>query len=135
LQKALAGEITQRTHNEDALQTAIKTSEFLFGNGSLEFLQSLNHEEVLDVFEGIPQFPVSKDELSAGIIVADLLAEKTKVFPSKGEARKMIQGGGVAINKEKVADAAQTVTSEDLLNGKYLVAQKGKKNYFLLIAE
>jgi tyrosyl-tRNA synthetase len=135
LQKALAEEITQRTHNEDALQTAIKTSEFLFGNGSLEFLQSLNHEEVLDVFEGIPQFPVSKDELSAGIIVADLLAEKTKVFPSKGEARKMIQGGGVAINKEKVADAAQTVTSEDLLNGKYLVAQKGKKNYFLLIAE
>ncbi len=135
LQKALSEEITIRTHSEAALQTALKTTEFLFGTGSLEFLQSLSHEEVLDVFDGVPQFVISKDELVSGINVADLLAEKSQVFPSKGEAKKMIQGGGVAVNKEKVQDPAQTFTAETLVNGKYLVAQKGKKNYFLLIAE
>ena len=134
LQKALAEEITERTHGADALHTAIKTSEFLFGGGSLEFLQKMDDEELLDVFEGIPQFEISKEELVSGINVADLLAEKTKVFPSKGEARKMIQGGGVSLNREKVADVAQVFTRENLINGKFLVAQKGKKNYFLLIA-
>ena len=134
LQKALAEEITIRTHGEEALQTALKTSEFLFGGGSLEFLRQLNEEEVLDVVEGIPQFTISRGELSAGINVADLLAEKSKVFPSKGEARKMIQGGGVAVNKEKVADPSQMFSSADLINEKFLVVQKGKKNYFLLIA-
>lgn len=135
LQKALAREITVRTHSEEALETALKTSDFLFGNGSLEFLQSLAHEGVLDVFEGIPQFNISKDELSAANLdIADLLAEKTTVFSSKGEARKMIAGGGVSINREKVTDAAMTVSSSNLINDKYLVVQKGKKNYFLLIA-
>jgi len=134
LQKALASEITARTHSEAALQTALKTSEFLFGNGSLAFLEELSDEEVLDVFEGVPQFEVSKNELSDGINITDLLAEKSKVFPSKGEAKKMIQGGGVSVNKEKVNDPAQLFTAENLINGKYLVAQKGKKNYFLLTA-
>ncbi|MGV3510190.1 MAG: tyrosine--tRNA ligase, partial [Sphingobacteriaceae bacterium] len=135
LQKALAEEITGRTHSEEALQTALKTSEFLFGTGSVDFLNQLNDEEVLEVFEGVPQFKISKSELSSGISVTDLLAEKSQVFASKGEARKMIQGGGVALNREKVADAADIINAEKLVKGKYLIAQKGKKNYFLLIAE
>jgi tyrosyl-tRNA synthetase len=135
LQKALAEEITIRTHSEDALQTALKTSEFLFGTGSVDFLMQLNHEEVLEVFEGVPQFRISKAELASGINVTDLLAEKSQVFASKGEAKKMIQGGGVAINREKVADPAEVINVDKLVNGMYLIAQKGKKNYFLLIAE
>ncbi|WP_276359718.1 tyrosine--tRNA ligase [Daejeonella sp. H1SJ63] len=134
LQKALAEEITIRTHSDDALQTALKTSEFLFGNGSLEFLQSLSETEIMEVFEGLPQFKISKDELAAGITATDLLAEKTAVFPSKGEARKMITGGGVSVNKEKVPDPVQLFSSANLIKGKFLVAQKGKKNYFLIIA-
>ena len=135
LQKALAEEITIRTHSFDALQTALKTSDFLFGNGSLEFLNSLSKEDVLEVFEGLPQFTLAKNEFSAGINATDLLAEKTTVFPSKGEARKMISGGGVSINKEKIADPALILTTENLINGIFLVAQKGKKNYYLIIAE
>ena len=135
LQKALAAEITVRTHSEDALQTALKTSDFLFGNGPVDFLEQLSDEGVLEVFEGVQQFNVSKNELAAGLSATDLLAEKSKVFPSKGEARKMIQGGGVAINREKLADATQILNVDSLVKGKYLIAQKGKKNYFLLIAE
>ena len=134
LQKALAEEITIRSHSDDALQTALKTSDFLFGNGSLEFVSKLSHNEVLEVFEGIPQFSVSRDELSAGINATDLLAEKTQVFSSKGEARKMITGGGVSINRDKISDPGQIFTVSNLIKGKYLVAQKGKKNYFLIIA-
>ena len=135
LQKALAEEITIRTHSQEALQTALKTSDFLFGNGTLEFLNSLSKEDVLEVFEGLPQFTISKGELSAGINLTDLLAEKTSVFPSKGEARKMISGGGVSINKEKIADPALILNAENLINGEFLVAQKGKKNYFLISVE
>lgn len=135
LQKALAEEITIRTHSDEALQTALKTSEFLFGNGSLEFINSLSNEEVLEVFEGLPQFTISINELAAGINLTDLLAENTSIFPSKGEARKMISGGGVSINKEKLADPTLEIATENLINGRYLVAQKGKKNYFLIIAE
>ena len=135
LQKALAGEITVRTHSEETLETALKTSDFLFGNGSLEFLSGLDHNGVLDVFEGISQYSISKADLQGGLSATDLLAEKTSVFPSKGEARKMMQGGGVSVNKVKITDAAQLFVAEDLLNGRYLVVQKGKKNYFLLIAE
>lgn len=135
LQKALAEEITVRTHSFDALQTALKTSDFLFGNGSLEFLNSLSTEDILEVFEGLPQFTINMDEFSAGINATDLLAEKTTVFPSKGEARKMISGGGVSINKEKISDPGLILNTKNLINGKFLVAQKGKKNYFLIMAE
>ncbi|NEU08641.1 tyrosine--tRNA ligase [Flavihumibacter sp. R14] len=135
LQKALAKEITVRTHSEEALETALKTSDFLFGNGSLDFLSGLDHSGVLDVFDGIPQFSIPKADLLAGVSATDLLAEKTSVFPSKGEARKMMQGGGVSINKVKVTDAAEVLTADKLINNRYLVVQKGKKNYFLLIAE
>ncbi len=133
LQKALANEITVRVHSKEALQMAIKTSDFLFGNGSLEFLKSLSDTEILDVFDGVPQFKIAKAELIVGIHATDLLAEKAGVFTSKGEARKMIQGGGVSINKEKLSDANQIFDVNQLINDQYLVVQKGKKNYFLLI--
>jgi len=134
LQKALAEDITIKTHSEEALETAIKTSEFLFGNGSLEFLKSLPESQVLEMFEGILQFNISKSELSTGIDAASLLAEKAAVFPSKGEAKKLIQGGGVSVNKEKIADPMQVFNTAHLINDKFIVVQKGKKNYFLLIA-
>src|SRR5579863_8680418 len=102
LQKALAMDITIRTHGEAEYHKAIKSSEFLFGNTGIEFLNELNDSEVLGLFEGLPNFSISSEELKGGINVADLLAAKTTVFPSKGEAKKMIQGGGVAINKTKV---------------------------------
>ena len=135
LQKALAEEITVRSHSEEALQTALKTSEFLFGGGSLDFLNGLTSDAVLEVFEGLPQFTIAKSELSEGINVTDLLAEKTSVFPSKGEARKMITGGGVSVNKQKIDDPAHSFSVTDLINNRFLVAQKGKKNYFLIISE
>jgi len=135
LQKALAEDITIKTHSVEALETAIKTSEFLFGNGSLEFLKSLSEKQVLEMFEGIPQFNILKAELADGIDAATLLAEKATVFPSKGETKKLIQGGGVSVNKEKVTDVMQVFNAENLINDKFIVVQKGKKNYFLLIAE
>jgi tyrosyl-tRNA synthetase len=135
LQKALAEEITIRTHSEEALQTALRTSEFLFGTGSIDFLNQLNDDEIAEVFEGVPQFHISKDELAAGISLMDLLADKSQVFASKSEAKKMIVGGGVSLNREKLADPVQLIGSDNLVRGKYLIAQKGKKNYFLLKAE
>jgi tyrosyl-tRNA synthetase len=131
----LAEDITVRTHSAEALETAIKTSEFLFGNGSLEFFKTLSSGQVLEIFEGIPQFTISKAELEEGIDAATLLAEKSAVFASKGEAKKLIQGGGVSVNKEKLNDPAQRITGADLLNEQFVIVQKGKKNYFLLIAE
>lgn len=135
LQKALAEDITIKTHSVEALETAIKTSEFLFGNGTLEFLKSLSANQVLEMFEGIPQFNISKAELSQGIDVATLLVEKANVFPSKGETKKLIQGGGVSVNKEKVTDGMQVFNAGHLINDQFIVVQKGKKNYFLLIAQ
>lgn len=134
LQKALAEDITIRTHSEAALETAVKTSEFLFGNGSLEFFKTLSEAQVLEIFEGIPQFSISKTELTEGIDAATLFAEKSNVFASKGEAKKLIQGGGVSVNKEKLKDPADKLTINDLLNDQFIIVQKGKKNYYLLIA-
>lgn len=134
LQKALAEDITVRTHSGDALQTAIKTSEFLFGNGSLDFFKTLTEDQVLEIFEGIPQFVVNKHDLESGVDTATLLAEKTAVFSSKGEAKKLIQGGGVSVNKEKISDPAARMDVSSLLNNRFIIVQKGKKNYFLIIA-
>lgn len=134
VQKALAKDITIRTHDEESYETAIKTSDLLFGNGSVDFLDSLDHEEVLDVFDGVPQYKIDKTRLESGLNIVDLLVEAS-IFPSKGEARKMIQGGGVSINKEKIQDAEQLIVSDNLINYRYLLFQKGKKNYFLIIAE
>jgi tyrosyl-tRNA synthetase len=132
LQKALAKDLTLLVHGADALETALKTTDFLFGNGSLEFLNALNDDAVLQVFEGIAQFQISKDAFDLGFDVLTLLADKTTIFPSKGEAKKMIVGGGVAINKTKVASAEAIYTSSELINNRFLVVQKGKKNYFLI---
>ncbi|OAQ42189.1 tyrosine--tRNA ligase [Pedobacter psychrophilus] len=133
LQKALAKDITQRVHGDEALETALKTTDFLFGNGSLDFLKSLDDESVLTVFEGITQFTILKAEFEAGYDALTLLADKTSIFPSKGESKKMIVGGGVSINRDKVPNPEKIFISSDLINGKFLVVQKGKKNYFLVV--
>ncbi len=133
LQKALAKDITVRVHGETEYEKAIKSSGFLFGNVGIEFLNELNDQEIEALFSGVPNFSINKNELEQGISVIDLLAEKSKVFSSKGEAKKMIAGGGVSINKIKVLPDAVFTTS-NLISQKYLVLQKGKKNYFLLIA-
>jgi len=135
LQKALAKDVTLRVHGEAEYEKAIKSSEFLFGNTGIEFLNELSDAEALGLFEGVPNYSVKLDELKKGINVADLLAVHTSVFASKGEAKKMIQGGGASINKEKIASAESVYDADSLINGKYLVAQKGRRNYFLIIAE
>jgi tyrosyl-tRNA synthetase len=135
LQKALAKDITIRVHGEAEYKKAIKSTEFLFGNTGIEFLNELNDDEVIALFSGVPNYAIDAKELETGINAADLLAAKTTIFASKGEAKKMIQGGGVAINKVKINTAEDVYQSDKLINNKYLVAQKGKKNYFLIIAE
>lgn len=134
VQKALAEDITIRTHSQEDYETAIKTSEFLFGKGSLDFLYALEHEEVLEVFEGVPQFEVSKNTIENKINILELLAVKTHVFTSKSEARKMMRGGGVSLNREKITDPETEIEATHLVNGQYLIIQKGKKNYFLIHA-
>ncbi|WP_313261761.1 tyrosine--tRNA ligase [Sphingobacterium sp.] len=131
VQKALAKDITTRTHSELDYETAVKTSEFLFGNGDLSFLANLDHDAVLEVFDGVPQSNLDRAKLAEGINILDLLVE-TQVFPSKGEARKMLQGGGVSLNREKSTDIELLVNTSNLINDKYLIAQRGKKNYYLI---
>jgi len=135
LQKTLASNITLRVHGEMQLQTALKTTDFLFGNGSLDFLNQLTANEILQIFEGIPQFTIQKSDLNTGINVLALFAEKTKIFSSKGESKKMIDGGGVSVNRNKITSNTQLFTPSDLINDKFLVVQKGKKNYFLIVVE
>ncbi len=130
LQKALAKDVTIRVHSEADYNSAIEATEILF-KGSVEDLAKLNEETFLDVFDGVPMFDISKAELTAGIGLLDFLAEKTKIFPSKGEARKMVQAGGVSVNKQKWDDEKGNVTLNNTLNNKYILVQKGKKNYFL----
>jgi tyrosyl-tRNA synthetase len=136
LQAELAKDITIRVHSKEDYDAAVKASSILFGNSVTEDLQGLDEDTLLSVFEGVPQVSISRSSLESCISVTDLLSEltQTKIFPSKGEARKMIQGGGVSINKTKIADPAQKPTF-DLLQNKYLLAQKGKKNYYLIIVE
>jgi tyrosyl-tRNA synthetase len=104
----------------------------LFGGATAESLKELDEATILAVFEGVPQFEVSKSDIEAGVPFVELCVEKASVFPSKGETRKLIQGGGVSMNKTKVTDPMQMVTSADLIAGKYVIVQKGKKNYFLI---
>ncbi len=135
LQKALAKEITTRVHGQQEFLQAVEASEILFGNATADAFAKLNENTFLDIFDGVPQFKITINELTNGLSVIDLLADKTQVFSSKGEARKMLTGGGVAINKEKIADANATINATRLINNRYLIVQKGKKNYFLIIAE
>ncbi|MEO0312677.1 MAG: hypothetical protein RIQ89_2334 [Bacteroidota bacterium] len=132
IQKALAADITTRVHGAKELAAAIEASDILFGNATADALQKITEQDLLSIFEGVPQFEINIERLKAGIPLLDLLTMDTTIFPSKGEARKMLQGGGVALNKEKVEDANLVVTDALLLKAKYLLAQKGKKNYFLI---
>ncbi|MCC8172825.1 MAG: tyrosine--tRNA ligase [Parabacteroides sp.] len=134
LQKRLAKEITCMVHSEEDYEAAVEASSILFGNSTSEALKKLDEDTLLAVFEGVPQFEVSRNELEGGIKAVDLLTEKAAVFPSKGEMRKLVQSGGVSINKEKLAQFDAIIDTQSLLDGKYLLVQKGKKNYFLLIA-
>jgi tyrosyl-tRNA synthetase len=135
LQKVLAKEVTCMVHSEADYNLAVEASEILFGKGTEETLRKLDEATFLSVFEGVPQFHVSKSELETGINIIELLAEKTTVFPSKGEARRTIAGGGVAVNKVKVEGPDETVSRTKLIGDKYLLVQKGKKNYFLLVVQ
>jgi len=132
LQKKLAGEVTLMVHSSRDLETAIEASEILFGKGTAETLKKLDEATFLSVFEGVPQYEINKDLLQTGINILDLLGEVTAVFPSKGEAKRMIKGGGVVLNKEKVENEALSVGTGHLLNERYLLIQKGKKNYYLI---
>ena len=131
LQKALAEDITIRVHSREDLQTAIEASEILFGKGTTETLMKLSEDTLLAVFEGVPQSEISKTIFTEAINVVDFLADMTRIFASKGEARRMLKEGGVAINKAKV-DESFSVDTSCLLNRKYILVQKGKKNYFLV---
>ena len=135
LQKRLAQEVTIMVHSEEDYNAAVEASQILFGNATADALVKLDEDTFLSVFEGVPQFEIEKSILDAGANVIELLATTTSVFPSKGEARKMIQGGGVSINKNKVDAVDATIGSDLLLNGKFLLVQKGKKNYFIIKAQ
>ena len=130
LQKLLAREITVMVHGEDEYRKAVDASQILFGKSTSETLRSLDERTFLSVFDGVPQYSLSKDVLPQNVI--DLLAVTTDVFPSKGECRKMIQGGGLSLNKDRCDSTDRTVSAEDLIDGKYILAQKGKKNYYIL---
>lgn len=134
LQKKLAEELTCFVHSREDFDFAVKASEILFGNATTAILQSLTEEQLLQVMEGVPNIEVSKAKINEGYDLVSLLAD-TQIFPSKGEARKMWQSGGISLNKEKITVDKTQFTSEDLLQGKYLLLQKGKKNYYLLKAE
>lgn len=135
LQKTLAKDITIRVHSESDYKAALEASQILFGKGTSESLSALSEDDFLSVFEGVPRFEVDKGLLNKGINVVELLTTTTTILPSKGEAKKLIQGGGISVNKEKVAEFSESVTSEKLINDKYLLIQKGKKNYFLITAD
>ena len=135
LQKRLAKEITTMVHSAEDYEAAVEASQILFSNKASETLHKIDEDTLLAVFEGVPQFEIARQDIEAGTKIVDLLTEKAPVFPSKGELRKLAQQGGVSINKEKIADVNVPVSTDILLNNKYILAQKGKKNYFLLIVK
>ena len=131
LQKRLAEETTVMVHSKEALDAAIEASNILFGKSTKESLLKLDEQTFLDIFEGVPQFEVNRDVL--GQPAVEIFTQAAPVFASKGEMRKLVQGGGVSLNKEKLAAFDRPVTEDDLIDGKYLLVQRGKKNYYLLI--
>ena len=129
----MAEELTVLVHSRADYDAAVAASSILFGQGTKEQLQALDEGTLLSVFEGVPQFEVSREALSAGIKIAELLTEHAAVLPSKGELRKLVAAGGLSLNKEKVTSPDDLVTTEQLIAGRYLLVQRGKKNYYLLI--
>ena len=132
LQKRLAKEITTMVHSAEDYEMAVEASQILFSNKAGETLRKIDEATLLAVMEGVPQFEVPRSVITEGVKLADLLTDHAAVFPSKGEMRKMVQGGGVSVNKEKITDAYAPATTDMLLNDKYILVQRGKKNYFLL---
>lgn len=135
IQKRLAKDVTTMVHGEAEYKAAEEASSLLFGNGSSEALRQISEDMLLSVFEGVPQYKFSKGVLDGQLKVSDFLTDVCPVFFSKSEARKMMQGGGVMMNKEKLYDHARAITTDDLIDGRYIILQRGKKNYYLLIAE
>lgn len=135
LQKRLAKEVTIMVHSEEEYNAAVEASNILFGNATSDALRKIDEATLLAVFEGVPQFEVSRDLFNEGIKAIDLFVDNAVVFPSKGEMRKMVQSGGVSMNKEKLSSFDQLINSADLLNDKYLLVQRGKKNYYLIISK
>lgn len=135
LQKRLAQEITILVHGETEYNAAVEASQILFGQGTTDTLRKMKPSTILDVFNGVPQFNIPKEALSDNIKVIDFLTETAPVFKSKGELRKLIQSGGISINKEKVDSQDFPINKESIIADKYIVVQRGKKNYFLIVAE
>lgn len=135
LQKRLAQEITVMVHSQEDYDNAVNASNILFGSATTENLKSLDEETLLQVLEGVPQFEISKQDVENGIAAIDLLTQQSTVFSSKGEMRKMVQAGGVQINKSKLENSEEIIDPSYLIENKYILTQKGKKNYFLLIAK
>ena len=135
LQKRLAEEVTTMVHSAKALQSAIEASEILFGNATKQRLLKTYEKTLMAIFEGVPQFEIDRKLFDTGIQPLTLLAELTDIFPSKGEARKTIQANGLSLNKEKFTNIDQPITAAHLIKDKYLLLQKGKKNYFCIIAK
>ena len=133
LQKLLAKEVTVMVHGEAEYEKALSASQMLFSNCTSDALKALDERTFLDVFDGVPTFEIQRSSLPMGIL--DALAVETAVFPSKAEARKMLQGNGVSINKEKVTDVNRQLTEDDIIDGKYILAQRGKKNYYIIIVK
>ena len=132
LQKRLAKELTIMVHSQEDYDAAVEASNILFGNATSDSLKKLDEETFLSVFEGVPQHMVEREKISSGIKAIDLLTDEAQVFPSKGEMRKLVQGGGVSINKEKLTQFDTIIDAASLLNDKFILVQKGKKNYFIL---
>ena len=130
LQKLLAKEVTIMVHGQKEYDNALSASQMLFGNATSEALKALDEKTFLSVFAGVPTFDIAREDLPLGLL--EMLAVRTSIFPSKGEARKMVLGGGVSINKDKVTDLDRNVGPEDILDGKYILLQKGKKNYYII---
>lgn len=135
LQKKLAKNITIMVHNEEEYNSALEASEILFGKGTTESLKKLSEKDFIAVFEGVPQIRISKVEIQMGINIVELISTKSNIFSSKSEARKMIKNGGISINKMKILNPEETILSDALLNGKFILIQRGKKNYFILRAD
>ncbi len=131
LQKTLAREVTTMVHSEEDYKAAVDASEILFGKATAESISNIREDMFLSVFEGVPRFELDQERGSASIM--EILSSETSVFNSKGELRRMVQGGGLMINKKKVTDPESNLDRDDFINGKYLIVQKGKKNYFLII--
>ena len=135
LQKRLAEEVTVMVHSREDYDLAVEASGILFGKSTKESLLKLDEKTLLDVFAGVPHFEVDKALFEEGVKLADLAVDHAQVFASKGEVKTLVKGGGVSVNKDKVSAADQVLTSADLLDGKYLLVQQGKKKYSLIIAK